>query len=239
MIRTKFSAKSLLMKRLFFTFFFNFLLTVSFAQIQTGKASFYADKFEGNPTSSGEKYRHNKLTAAHKTLPFGTKVRITNLANNEFVEVTINDRGPYVDNRIIDLSKSAAEKLGFINLGLADVKLEVIDAGDGKTSDPLKTVDHVTVEENEFYDFEISKLNPKGYGVQIGTYQELVNLMRLSENLKNSYKKQVTVQVKIIKGVKYYGLILGQFSSRLKAEQFRSELQKKFPDAFIVEYNRL
>lgn len=227
------------MKRLFLTFFFNFLLTVSFAQIQTGKASFYADKFEGNPTSSGEKYRHNKFTAAHKTLPFGTKVRITNLANNEFVEVTINDRGPYVDNRIIDLSKSAAEKLGFINLGLADVKLEVIDAGDGKTSDPLKTVDHVTVEENEFYDFEISKFNPKGYGVQIGTYQELVNLMRLSENLKNSYKKQVTVQVKIIKGVKYYGLILGHFSSRIKAEQFRAELQKKFPDAFIVEYNRL
>lgn len=214
-------------------------MTLSFAQIQTGKASFYADKFEGNPTASGEKYRHNKLTAAHKTLPFGTKVRLTNLANNETVDVIINDRGPYVDNRIIDISKSAAEKLGFINLGLADVKLEVIDAGDGKTSDPLKTVDHVSVEEKEFYNFEISKLNPKGYGVQIGTYLELVNLMRLSENLKNSYKKQVTVQVKIIKGVKYYGLILGQFLSRVKAEQFRSELQKKFPDAFIVEYNRL
>jgi rare lipoprotein A len=212
---------------------------MSFAQVQTGKASFYADKFEGTQTASGERYRHNKMTAAHKTLPFGTKVRVTNLANNQSVELVINDRGPYVDNRIIDLSKSAAEKLGFINQGLADVKLEVIDAGDGKTSDPIKTVDQVTVEEKEFYDFEISKLNPKGYGVQVGTYQELVNLMRLSDNLKNSYKKQVTVQVKIIKGVKYYGLILGQFSSRPKAEQFRAELQKKFPDAFIVEYDRL
>lgn len=227
------------MKKLFFTLSLILLLTVSFAQIQSGKASFYADKFEGNPTASGEKYRHIKLTAAHKSLPFGTKVRVTNLANNESVEVVINDRGPYVDNRIIDLSKSAAEKLGFVNQGLADVKVEVIDAGDGKTSDPINTVDHVTVEEKEFYDFEISRLNPRGYGVQIGTYQELVNLMRLSDNLKNSYKKQVTVQVKIIKGVKYYGLILGQFSSRPKAEQFRAELQKKFPDAFIVEYNRL
>src|SRR5690606_37516466 len=97
----------------------------------------------------------------------------------------------------------------------------------------------VAVEEKEFYDFEVARLKPSGFGVQIGTFQELVNLMRLSENLKNSYKKKVTVQVKIINGVKYYGLILGQFSSRPKAEQFRDGLKKKFPDAFIVEYNRL
>src|SRR5687768_11586677 len=193
-----------------------FLFTVSFAQVQTGKASFYADKFEGAPTASGDKYKHNKLTAAHKSLPFGTKVRVTNLDNNQTVEVVVNDRGPWVENRIIDLSKSAAEKLGFVNQGLAEVKLEIIDPGDGKTSDPAKTVDHVAVDEKEFYDFEIGRLKPKGYGVQIGTYQELVNLMRLSDNLKNSYKKKVTVQVKILNGIKYYGLILGQFSSREK-----------------------
>ena len=227
------------MRQVFFLFSLTLISIATFGQVQTGKASFYADKFEGIPTASGEKYHHNKLTAAHKTLPFGTRVRVTNLANNQSVEVVINDRGPYVENRIVDLSKSAAEKLGFVNQGLADIKLEVIDAGDGKTSDPMKTVDHVLVEEKEFYDFEISRLKPKGFGVQIGTYQELVNLMRLSENLKNSYKKQVTVQVKILKGVKYYGLILGQFPSRVKAEQFRVELQKKFPDAFIVEYDRM
>jgi rare lipoprotein A len=215
------------------------ILTQTFAQEQTGKASFYADKFEGTPTASGEKYKHNKLTGAHKTLPFGTKVKVTNIANNQSVEVVINDRGPWVENRIIDLSKAAAEKLGFVNQGLADVKLEVIDPGDGKHSDPAKTIDHVAVDEKEFYDFEIERLNPRGYGVQIGTYQELVNLMRLSDNLKNSYKKKVTVQVKVINGIKYYGLILGQFGSRTKAEEFRAELKKKFPDAFIVEYNRL
>ena len=109
------------------------------AQVQTGKASFYADKFEGIPTASGEKYRHNKLTGAHKTLPFGTKVRITNLANDKTVEVIINDRGPYVEGRIIDLSKAAAEQLGFVNNGLAEVKLEVIDPGDGKVSDMGRT----------------------------------------------------------------------------------------------------
>jgi rare lipoprotein A len=227
------------MRTLLLTTFFLFTVSLAFSQVQTGKASFYADKFEGSSTASGEKYKHNKLTAAHKSLPFGTKVKVTNIANNESVEVMINDRGPYVDNRVIDLSKSAAEKLGFVNQGLAEVRIEVIDAGDGKSSDHGKTIDHVAVEEKEFYDFEISRLNPKGFGVQIGTYQELVNLMRLSDNLKNSYKKQVTVQVKILNGIKYYGLIVGQFSSRTKAEQFRNNIQKKFPDAFIIEYNKL
>jgi rare lipoprotein A len=215
------------------------ILNLANAQVQSGKASFYADKFEGAPTASGEKYKHSKLTAAHKSLPFGTRVKVTNVANKKAVELVINDRGPWVDNRIIDVSKSAAEKLGFINQGLADVEVEVIDAGDGKQSDPAKTIDHVSVEEKEFYDFEISRLQPRGFGVQIGTYQELVNLMRLAENLKSSYKKQVTVQVKVVNGIKYYGLILGEFSSRPKAETFRENLRKKFPDAFIIEYNRL
>ena len=228
------------MKNFYLTLLLSFGVCPLIAQVQTGKASFYADKFEGVFTASGEKYRHNKLTAAHKTLPFGTKVRVTNLDNDKTVEVTINDRGPYVEDRIIDLSKQAAEELGFVNKGLTDVKLEVIDPGDGKSREqPMRTIDQVTVEEKEFYEFEISRLKPKGYGVQIGTYQELVNLMRLADNLKNSYQKQVRVQVKVINGVKYYGLILGQFSSRTKAEDFREELRSKFPDVFIVEYDRL
>ncbi len=228
------------MKLFYFTSFLVFCSLSLVAQVQTGKASFYADKFDGVYTASGEKYKHNKLTAAHKTLPFGTKVRVTNLENNQSVEVVINDRGPYVEDRIIDLSKEAAEQLGFVNKGLAEVKLEVVDPGDGKVKEqPLRTIDQVTVEEKEFYEFEISRLKPKGYGVQIGTYLELVNLMRLADNLKNSYQKQVRVQVKIINGVKYYGLILGQFNSRNKAEDFREELRSKFPDVFIVEYDRL
>jgi rare lipoprotein A len=227
------------MKNLLFIISFYFLVTTAIAQVQTGRASFYADKFDGHPTASGEKYRHNKLTGAHKSLPFGTKVKVTNLANNQTVEVVINDRGPYVDGRIIDVSRSAAEQLGFINQGLAEVKLEVVDPGDGKSSDPGRPIEHVAVDENEFYEFEISRFKPRGYGIQIGTYQELVNLMRLADNLKSSYKKDVTVQVKVINGVKYYGLILGKFPSRPKAEQFREELKKKFPDAFIVEFNRL
>ncbi|MEQ8423425.1 MAG: septal ring lytic transglycosylase RlpA family protein [Cyclobacteriaceae bacterium] len=209
------------------------------AQTQTGKASFYADKFEGRTTASGEKYKHNKLTAAHKTLPFGTKVRVTNLGNNKSVEVVINDRGPYVDGRIIDLSKSAAEQLGFINLGLAEVKMEVVDAGDGKGKTQPVSIERVSVDEKEFYDLSISRLKPSGFGVQIGTYQELVNLMRLSDNLKKSYKRDVTIQVKVLNGIKYYSIILGQFSKKAKASGFLADIKNKFPDAFIVEFDRL
>jgi rare lipoprotein A len=212
---------------------------ISLGQIQTGKASFYADKFEGQPTASGEKYKHNKLTAAHKTLPFGTVVRVTNLANGNTVDVEINDRGPYIDGRVIDLSRSAAEKLGFVNLGITDVKLEVVDPGSGKTKSQPVAIDNVTVDEDEYYDFEIASFKPKGFGVQIGTYQELVNLLRLSENLKGSYKKNVIVEVKILNGVKFYSLIIGPFPNRVKAEDFHNEVKGKYSGSFIVDFNKL
>ncbi|MCB0496688.1 MAG: septal ring lytic transglycosylase RlpA family protein [Cyclobacteriaceae bacterium] len=96
------------------------------SKTQTGIASYYADKFVGRTTANGEKYSHHKLTAAHKTLPFGTKVRVTNLENGKKVIVRINDRGPFVKGRIIDLSKSAARKLDFIEKGLAKVSVEVV-----------------------------------------------------------------------------------------------------------------
>ena len=82
---------------------------------QTGLASFYADKFEGRTMANGEKYKHSKLTAAHKTLPFGTILRVKNLENGREVIVRVNDRGSFVKGRIIDLSKSAAKELDFMN----------------------------------------------------------------------------------------------------------------------------
>lgn len=91
---------------------------------QEGRASFYADRFQGRPTASGEPYDSASLTAAHRSLPFGTKVKVTNLRNDKSVVVTINDRGPHHPNRIIDLSKSAAKKLDFIDRGLTRVRIE-------------------------------------------------------------------------------------------------------------------
>ncbi|TWI91715.1 septal ring lytic transglycosylase RlpA family protein [Chitinophaga japonensis] len=91
---------------------------------ESGKASYYADKFEGRRTASGEKFHQRKLTAAHRTLPFGTKVKVINLANGRSVKVRINDRGPFVQGRIIDLSKKGARKLGIINTGVAPVEIK-------------------------------------------------------------------------------------------------------------------
>lgn len=93
---------------------------------ETGMASFYNDKFEGKTTASGEVFSQAKLTAAHKTLPFQTKIKVTNLANKRSVIVTVNDRGPFVEGRILDLSKKAAIRLDFIDKGVAKVSLEVL-----------------------------------------------------------------------------------------------------------------
>lgn len=90
---------------------------------ETGKGSYYADKFEGRPTASGEKFDQGKMTAAHRTLPFGTKVKVTNVANGRSVTVTVNDRGPFAAGRIIDVSKKAANKLGMVDAGVANVKI--------------------------------------------------------------------------------------------------------------------
>ena len=121
-----------MISRVLISFFFTLFILSANAQTQNGKASYYADKFEGRTTANGEKYKHSKLTAAHKVLPFGTEVKVTNAKNGAFVIVRINDRGPFVEGRIIDLSKSAAEKLDFIHDGIADVTVEVVDHGDGK-----------------------------------------------------------------------------------------------------------
>ncbi len=96
---------------------------------QTGIAIYYSDKLVGNAVASGEKYDRNALTAAHRTLPLGTMVKVTNLANQKSVVVRINDRGPHGSKtRIIDLSGKAAEEIDLIKAGKAKVKLEVVEA---------------------------------------------------------------------------------------------------------------
>jgi len=93
---------------------------------EKGEASYYADSLAGNATASGEPYDPTALTAAHKTLEFGTKVRVTYEKTGKSVEVVINDRGPHVDSRIIDLSRAAAEAIGMIDDGAGAVVLEVL-----------------------------------------------------------------------------------------------------------------
>lgn len=93
---------------------------------QTGLASYYARSLAGHPTASGEPYDPKKLTAAHRTLPLGTRVRVTNIDNQATVEVRINDRGPFVEGRIIDVSTAAARELGMTEKGVVPVEIEVL-----------------------------------------------------------------------------------------------------------------
>ena len=103
---------------------------------QTGVASYYADEYHGRPTASGEIFDTYKLTAAHGTLPFGTVVRVTNPENQRSVTVRINDRGPFVPGRIIDLSRAAAKQLLLEKAGLATVRIEIIPATTDELSKP-------------------------------------------------------------------------------------------------------
>lgn len=91
-----------------------------------GTASWYGGKFHGRKTANGERFDQHALTAAHRTLPFGTKVRVTNERNGRSVVVRINDRGPFAKGRVIDLSRAAAERVGMVGSGTARVRLEVV-----------------------------------------------------------------------------------------------------------------
>ena len=263
----------------------SFISTSLWAQtgyVQEGKASFYADKFEGRTTASGERYSHSRNTCAHLTLPFGTLVKVTNMENNQTVVVRVNDRGPFVANRIIDLSRSAAEKLGFVDKGLADVRIEVIDE-EGKVmamaqqpskvqttptpqkpvestppaskpvqtakqpervepapkpSDPTpKAVVSSPMDDSaiELYELKVTRQRPSGFSVQIGSYKELVNLLRIADDLNSSLKKDVRVQVAEVNGDKIYRLMVGEFNSRHEADAFKSKAAELYPDCFIVE----
>jgi len=94
---------------------------------EQGKASFYSNRLVNHKTASGERYRHELKTAAHRKLPFGTMVKVTNLKNGNSVVVRINDRGPFVRGRILDLSRSAFEQIGSTSNGLIRVKIEVVE----------------------------------------------------------------------------------------------------------------
>jgi rare lipoprotein A len=120
--------QKILNKYLIFTLFLAFSAAACAKpnKVQTGNGSWYGKKFHGRTTANGEKYNMYALTAAHKTLPFNTMVEVTNLSNNRKLIVRINDRGPYAKGRIIDLSYLAAKKLGYVNKGVAKLKVRVL-----------------------------------------------------------------------------------------------------------------
>ncbi|MEJ2004951.1 MAG: septal ring lytic transglycosylase RlpA family protein [Cyclobacteriaceae bacterium] len=193
--------------------------TPVFAQSARGKASYYADKFEGRPTASGEKYRRNKFTAAHRKLPFGTIIRVTNLENQREVIVTVNDRGPFVKGRIIDLSRAAAESLDFIMQGTADVEVEVIS--DGASS--------------RYYSTSDEKIDLSGWAVQLGSFSQRSNARAFARKIGESYSMQTFIEEAIINNIPHFRVLAGPFSIEKKAQQEHRRLSKHFDKLIVRE----
>lgn len=153
---------------------------------EIGKASWYGKKFHGRPTSSGEIYNMYSKSAAHKTLPLGTFVKVTNLSNRKMTVVRINDRGPFIKGRIIDLSYTAAKEIDLVGVGVAKVEVIALapEVGNAKTrrgSTPI--VDITGLETGEFT-------------VQVGAYQDRTNAEKIAERLRVLFNfVQVTIHV--------------------------------------------
>ncbi|MDK4679306.1 septal ring lytic transglycosylase RlpA family protein [Kingella negevensis] len=175
---------------------------------ETGKASWYGPGFHGKRTSSGEVFNMNALTAAHPTLPIPSYARVTNLSNGKSIVVRINDRGPFHSNHVMDLSKGAAAKLGFINQGSTQVRIETLKAGDSIAQDKpssaksiffsLKTFDTEAdakafmkkasshLSSNKAEQRAIMVKNGNGYVVKVGPFTEQKHADEAHEKLKQN-----------------------------------------------------
>ena len=180
---------------------------------QTGIASWYGPGFHGMPTASGTIYDQNDLTAAHQTLPLGTRVMVIALNSGRTTEVTINDRGPFAKGRIIDLSYAAAESLGMIGPGTIPVRLEVIDSGPHNIRTIRESLD---------------------YALQLGSFSRLENAQELRDQLLKTYP-DVSIVPFQAKELTYYRVQLGTFSSRAAAEHQASLLAREGFPVIIME----
>lgn len=176
-------------KQIIYTIFFLMTISVSISALEYGEASWYGGKFQGRQTANGEKFDTNMLTAAHKTLPFNTIVEVKNLENNKAVHVRINDRGPFVEGRIIDLSRAAASKLDMVGVGVAKVEVRII-----KDPSELKgNTDHNSstglLQHN--WIIQIASFSNKEYAEILIHKLELNGFNPQTENTSNGYTRVV------------------------------------------------
>lgn len=190
---------------------------------QTGRASWYGSSFHGKKTSNGERFDMNMMTAAHPTLPIPSYARITNLANGKSVVVRINDRGPFHGNRVIDLSKAAASKLGFLSKGTAQVRIE-----------PLKADEHLKQPETQMAENKAktnkaaaNNSNGKNIYVSLKTFDNKQDaqsfLKTASAHLNKTQAEQRAILVKQSKG---YVVRVGPFKEQKHADDAHNKLKQ-------------
>ncbi len=177
--------------------------------VQRGIASWYGPGFHGKLTSSGEVFDQNKMTAAHRSLPLGSRVLVTNERNGRRVEVTINDRGPFVPGRIVDLSKAAAVRLGMLEAGTAPVRVEVLNLPPDSS-------------------YRVK------YAVQIASFTEQRRAHRLISSLTTRFDDAYLSEVKADETT-YFRVRLGPYTSRQEAEALAQQLAALGWPGVVVE----
>jgi len=187
---------------------------------QEGVASWYGKDFHGKKTSNGEIYDMHAMTAAHKTLPLGVFVKVRNKDNGQETLVRVNDRGPFVKNRIIDLSYAAAKKLGVDMKGTAPVRIEALGyRASGASGENYK--------EPETYD-------SGNYSVQVGAFKDQQNAKRLSEEMKKLHGYS-EVKTATVNGKLYYRVQAGKYTSLKAAEDAEGSFSEHgYPGSFVV-----
>lgn len=187
--------------------------------VQSGIASWYGSDFHGKTTSNGETYDMHAMTAAHKTLPLGVYVKVRNRDNGRETVVRINDRGPFVAGRVIDLSYSAAKDIGIVGSGTAPVRIEALGYLDDAAIAKGKTVYRAPAS----YD--------KGsFGIQVGAFENPENARRMAESIKQRYGIS-SIQEAVVNGARFYRVRAGNYSSLKEAEQ----VLERSPDKVIAK----
>ncbi len=209
---------------------------------QTGIASWYGREFHGKMTASGERFNMKDLTAAHKSLPFGSVVVVKNLDNGREVRVKINDRGPYKKGRILDLSYAAAKKLDILSDGEAMVGINVVkkvknqNSADSRMNDEeVEPVSGTTPHKDDSgYDSTApSELNSDSgtFAIQAGAFYSRKN----AQNLKNRIEETVEGNVIVVRENELYKVRIEGIRSRKDADRYKKKLQTKEINAYIVE----
>ena len=190
---------------------------------QQGIASWYGKDFHGKKTSNGETYDMYAMTAAHKTLPLGVNVRVTNLQSGRSIVVRINDRGPFVAGRIIDLSLAGARELGIVQAGTAPVRIEALG--------------YPQVNQGQVSYLSPSSYDSGSFAVQIGAFSVVENARRLTSQMRNRFGK-AEMQTASVKGRYLYRVRVGNYSSLERAEQAAQELSAGgYPGSFVVAFD--
>lgn len=197
---------------------------------QRGYASWYGKKFHGRKTANGDRYDMFGMSAAHKTLPLPSYVRVTDLDNGKSVVVKVNDRGPFHSDRIIDLSYAAAAKLGLIGHGTSMVELEVLDPATYTAAAPPPQLPPPDDSPPEMASVSATPLPPMGPSsgfLQVGAYIDPINATALRDNLQSQGFSQVQIRVTSRSDTPVHRVLIGPFRSQDDARTTRNRLDSR------------